>query len=378
MLASIMLASIYACRHMLAVIYACRRRSGVSSMTKFQYHDPAQLSLLGASKGGRARAEVLTAEERKAIARAAARARWAKDNAANDPEISNEPEVVSETGPDGLPYSLFPGTVRFGNIAVECHVLSDFRRVFTQREVVRVLSDGRDSGNLQRYIHRNPLFESGYLEMRMFKFRIGPTIEAFGYEAEHLVDICDRYIEAKHRGDLKPSQYKLVRQAEIVMRACAKTGIIALVDEATGFQRVRAQNALQLKLQAFIAEELQEWARLFPDEFWYELARLEGVRYSPRHRPLRWGRYIMMFVYDAVDEDVGRALREKNPNPRFLRNHHQWLKQHGREKVNNQVQRVITIMKLCSNMDEFRDKFAQVFRKVPTKLPFDDLWGMVG
>jgi hypothetical protein len=65
-------------------------------------------------------------------------------------------------------------------------------------------------------------------------------------------------------------------------RACAKIGIIALADEATGFQQFRQKQALQLKLQAFIAEDLQEWARMFPDDFWYELARLEGVRYSPR------------------------------------------------------------------------------------------------
>jgi P63C domain len=346
-----------------------------------KFSNPAQLSLLGASKGGRARAQVLTAEERKAIAKAAAQARWAKDNPnAPSPAEVETPSVepVPAIGPDGLPYSLFPGNVEFGNLQVECHVLSDFRRVFTQREVVRVLSDGRESGNLQRYVARNPLFEEGYLEARAFRFRIGPSVEALGYEAEHLIDICDRYIEAKHQGKLRsPSQDKLVRQAEIVMRACAKTGIIALVDEATGFQKVRAQHALQLKLQAFIAEELQEWARMFPDEFWYELARLEGVRYSPRHRPLRWGRYIMMFVYDAVDEDVGNALREKNPNPRFLKNHHQWLKEHGRDQVNNQIQRVITIMKLCTNMDEFREKFATVFKRAPTKLPFEDLWTAV-
>ena len=77
--------------------------------------------------------------------------------------------------------------------------------------------------------------------------------------------------------------------AEIIVRSfSAKVGIIALVDEATGYQKVREKRALQLKLQAFIAEEMQEWARMFPDEFWFELARLEGVHYSPRHRPLRW------------------------------------------------------------------------------------------
>ena len=70
-----------------------------------------------------------------------------------------------------------------------------------------------------------------------------------------------------------------------MIRATAKVGIVALIDEATGYQAVRARNALQLKLQAFIAEDMQEWARMFPQEFWLELARLEGVRYSPRSRP---------------------------------------------------------------------------------------------
>jgi hypothetical protein len=46
----------------------------------------------------------------------------------------------------------------------------------------------------------------------------------------------------------------------------------------------------------------------------------------------------MAFVYDAVDGDIGKELREINPNPRHRRNHHQWLKEFGREKVNNQIQ----------------------------------------
>lgn len=162
---------------------------------------------------------------------------------------------------------------------------------------------------------------------------------------------------------LRTSQQNLARQSEIVIRAAAKIGIIALIDEATGFQKYRAERDLQLKLQAFIADDLQEWAKMFPDEFWFELARLEGVRYSPRSRPLRWGRYIMMFVYDAVDKDVGKELRRKNPDPHFLQNHHQWLKKFGRGKVHDQIQRVVTIMKLCDDMDDFRAKFKKVFKK---------------
>jgi hypothetical protein len=187
-----------------------------------------------------------------------------------------------------------------------------------------------------------------------------------------LIEICTAYLEARELKKLLANQFSLAKQAEIVIRACAKVGIIALIDEATGYQKIRAKNALQLKLQAYIADDLQEWAIMFPEEFWLELARLEGVTYSPRNRPLRWGRYIMMFVYDAIDKDVGRELRKKNPNPHFLQNHHQWLKRYGRPKVNDHIQRVITIMKLCPTMDDFRQKFAHVFRVDPDQLMWED------
>ena len=336
-----------------------------------------EFSKLGAKKGGDARANVLTPEERSEIARRAVQARWAKEG-----KLKVAPKPVPESVPveqaltDSMPYSMFRGTLNFGGREVECHVLSDLRRVFTQREVVRVLSPaGRESGGLSAYLDKNPLINRDEVLGATFQFKVpGTQYLATGYEATVLVDICDKYLEAWERQKLKPSQKKIVDQAGIIIRSCAKIGIIALIDEATGFQEHRAKNALRVKLQAFIAEEMQEWARMFPEEFWYELARLESVRYSPRSRPLRWGRYVMMFVYDAIDKDVGNALREKNPNPHFLQNHHQWLKKFGRAKVNDQIQRVIAVMKLCNTMDDFRKKFARVFHKSGYQYDFGDIW----
>jgi hypothetical protein len=37
-----------------------------------------------------------------------------------------------------------------------------------------------------------------------------------------------------------------------------------------------------------------------------------------------------------------------------------------------QIQRVITIIKLCNNMDDFREKFARVFKKSPVQLSLFD------
>jgi hypothetical protein len=60
----------------------------------------------------------------------------------------------------------------------------------------------------------------------------------------------------------------------------------------------------------------------------------------------------MMFVYDAINPDIGQHLREINPDPHYLKNHHQWMKKFGREKVRDQIMQVLPVMKLCTNMKE--------------------------
>ncbi len=342
------------------------------------------LSSLGASKGGRARASVLSSEERKAIARNAVQARWAKEKGIllDDRQVSvslDQSAKATETISASLPIAIFQGTLSIGDAEFTCYVLDNGKRVLAQREVVRLFTK-HAKGNLGRYLEAHNLQEfvnKDAILKQTVKFTLPANrLEGDGYEALLILDICDAYLRARDEGKLHSSQVKLARQAEIITRACAKVGIIALIDEATGYQEFRKKQELQIKLQAFIAEEMQEWARMFPDEFWFELARLEGIHYSPRSRPLRWGKYIMMFVYDAIDGDVGKELRKKNPNPHFLKNHHQWLKQFGRNKVHDQIERVITIMKLCNNMDDFRDKFARVFKKSPLQMKFDDIgWG---
>lgn len=328
-----------------------------------------------AAKGGRARASVLTAEERSEIARKAVVARWRKAGKEPAPRKDEVAAAPDEPKKPELPHSMFTGSLMMGTVALECHVLSNGHRVLSQGQAVRLLTGGSDTSNLGRYLQRVPLYQSAMLDGRTEQFRVlgTPTI-ATGLDATLLIEICGMYLDAREQKLLRKSQGNLARTAEVIVRACAKVGIIALIDEATGYQEVREKNALQLKLQAFIADELHEWAKMFPDEFWYELARLEGIRYSPRNRPLRWGRYVMAFVYDAVDEDVGKELRQRNPNPRFTKNHHQWLKEFGRDKVHDQLERVIAVMKACDSMPEFRRRFEKVFAKEYQLPLFDFDW----
>jgi hypothetical protein len=43
---------------------------------------------------------------------------------------------------DQIPFSIFRGKMSLGGMDVECHVLSDERRVFARREVVRAIIGG--------------------------------------------------------------------------------------------------------------------------------------------------------------------------------------------------------------------------------------------
>jgi hypothetical protein len=65
-------------------------------------------------------------------------------------------------------------------------------------------------------------------------------------------------------------QKPVAERADILMRGLAHIGIIALVDEATGYQRDRARDALTRILEAFIAKELQPWLRTFRADFYQE------------------------------------------------------------------------------------------------------------
>ncbi len=76
-----------------------------------------------------------------------------------------------------------------------------------------------------------------------------------------------------------------------------KDWLDALIDEATGYQYERAEDALQVKLRAFIADELCDWEKAFPDELWQEFGRLTGRETPLQTRPKWWGKLVIEMIY---------------------------------------------------------------------------------
>lgn len=129
---------------------------------------------------------------------------------------------------------------------------------------------------------------------------------------------------------------------------------------------VRPVDDLQVRLAAFLRDEMREWEKTFGDEFWQELARL-ARRDDWQKRPAYFGHLVNELVYDALDPVVAKALREEKrpmaPNERL----HRWLTEFGVEKLTRHIDRVTTLAKSCTSMRELRDRVREVFSTQPAQ-----------
>lgn len=327
---------------------------------------------IGKAKGGAARAASMTPKERKAIAKKAAAARWSND-------------VRQAThGSDDHP-------LKIGDVEIPCYVLDDETRVLSQRGVIGGLgmSSGTAAGGgadrlsvflggkaVSPYVSKELLALMG----NPIKFRHSKGGKfAYGYPATVLADICDVVLSARKEGALLKHQEHIADRCELLVRGFARVGIIALVDEATGFQRDRAKDSLSRILEAFIAKELQPWLRTFPADFYQEMFRLRGMEYpnDTVQRPRYFGMLTNNIVYDRLAPGVLDELKEINPKHESGRRKHkyfQWLTTNvGYPKLREHIGSVVTIMKLSNDWHDFRAKLDRLHPPYgkPTQLSMD-------
>ena len=334
-----------------------------------------ELAKLGAAKGGVARAARIDPETRSEIARAAAEARW---------------------GTEGVRRATHDGKIVLGGITIECVVLESngrepSQRVLTQGTFLRAIGRQRSpkaGTSIGRVLDRSslpPFLSTANLqdyitdEIRQratpIEFRTKSGGRAFGYDANLLADVCDVYLDAaeddeRQKIKLTEAQRKTAAACRLLIRGFARLGIIALVDEATGYQEQRAKDELHRILEAYIAPELMPWTRMFPDEFFRDIYRLHGWAYKPgtAKRTPQVGHLINRYIYEQLPPQVLPELRRRNPvTARGYRKHKHFqflTADTGNPHLDRQITTVMTLMRISNTKQEFEDLFARAFRKV--------------
>lgn len=272
------------------------------------------------------------------------------------------------------PVAQWPGVLTIGSVELPVYVLDDGRRVISRTGATDVITGRKGGGNLESYLRVTAL--KGYIpehwSEQMIEFVL-PGVQnktVRGMAAETFLDICRAYVRALDDGALVTDRQRAIAiKAGMFLAACAKTGLVALIDEATGYQYERAEDALQFKLRLFLEEEMHKWEATFPDELWREFGRLTNWSGSINQRPKYWGKLVMELIYEYLDPDVAEWLREHNPKPQKGQNHHQWLSsQYGLRRLVEHIWMVVGLAKACQSMPELQQRMAEIYGRQPVQL----------
>jgi hypothetical protein len=257
--------------------------------------DENKKDVKGRAKGGIARKERTSAERLSEIGRLGAEAR-------------RLPKATHDSADHPL---------RIGDIEIKCYVLEDGRRVLAQRGLQNGIgmSEGGGKTGARKIVELMARLEKKGINIRGLVARANSPIRFVrptggnpgdGYEAMILPDICAVLIEAAQAGKLDSRLKHLAERAAILQHGFATVGIIALVDEATGYQEIRPQDALQAYLEKIISKELAAWVKKFPDEFYENIYKLRGWTWPG----MRKNRYSVVGLYtrDLVFERIAAGL----------------------------------------------------------------------
>jgi hypothetical protein len=324
------------------------------------------------SKAGKARSNKLSPQERSEIAASGAQARWAKAQ----PDRENLPKAI---------FGSIDRPLRIGQLEIACYVLEDERRVLTVTGMQDALNMAR-GGSMVAGLTRFELFIRGerispYVVADLAERIRSPIVfvtptgaRAYGYEATVLVELCETVLAARAAGVLQLQQRNIAQKCEVIVRGLARVGIVALVDEATGFQEVRKRDALHKILEAYIAPELMPWTRRFPPSFYEEMFRLHGWPYDPESvsRPAVVGKFTNQFVYEQLPPGVLDELRRVNPKDdqgRRRVRHHQFLTEDvGNPNLQHQITATTTLMRAADSWPAFKRLFNRAFPKSRTQI----------
>lgn len=330
----------------------------------------------GRGKGGKARAARLSPEERKAISAKGVEARK---------EMAALPSVTHGS----VDHPLVIGETKIG-----CFVLDNSMRVLTQRTLQTSIGMSEGGGSkpgeqrivtffmslAEKFKDNNDLASRSTSTAERLRdplrFKLPGGGIGFGVEATILADVCDLILEARKAKLLQKQQAKIAAQAEALVRGFARVGIIALVDEATGYQRDRAKDDLAKILEAFVAKELQPYLKTFPAEYYEGLFRLYKLPYPPEgnkgFRPAFFGHITNDVVYSRLAPELLPELKKAASKAERKAKLFQWLtKDMGHPKLKDHLISVVTILKLSQTPEQFKQNVDMIHPRYGDSMQFD-------
>ena len=284
--------------------------------------------------------------------------------------------------------SAYPGKVRIGNMEFECHVLENGERIFSSKDFLHAFGLGfepmEERKALREFLDRIK-FASVLSDQTLYRSLNNPikfkknNFTTYGYPAKLLAEICNAILFLSENKMLSVDMHikEAAKQSRKLLKSLANVGVIALIDEATGYQDYRDKHALQDILDKYLEKEYSTWAKRFPDAFYKEMFRLKNWEWKGMriNRPGIVGTYTKNIVYSRLAPGLLKELEIKNPltetGKRKVK-HHQWLTMDvGHPALAEHLAAVIALMKISSNWGQFEQRLTKVYPILGEQLYLD-------
>ncbi len=270
------------------------------------------------------------------------------------------------------------GELPVGGYSLRCYVLPDERRMISSRNFYILFGINSTQVGPSRLAS---LIDSPYLKsdkMTALRAVLAKPIRVADergvsvlcYEGTIIVDFCRALLDVRRVDGLPKWAVKYADSAEMIISSVAKVGIVALIDEATGYQARRHREALQRLLDAYFRQEYAAWSKRFPDWFYEEMFRLKGWKWeniSSTKRPFYVGKLTKDIVYARLEQGVIEQLENLNPKQesgRRKQKHHQWLSEEvGHPALDAHFYALRGLMRMHTKWDRFHHSLQLAYPK---------------
>ncbi|WP_313242093.1 P63C domain-containing protein [Stenotrophomonas sp.] len=282
--------------------------------------------------------------------------------AANTP-VSSQADVRLDVS--ALPRISHHGTVRFGTLEAAAVVLHDGRRGFLAKQFAQVLGyiEKTQGRRFDRFLAD---FAPKYM---IGKVKAGCPVLNPGHgrahfiEAEAVMEAVGNVLRAAIAGKTHKQQARQVSACVEINLALGMVGLVALIDEATGYQYHRAPDALQDLISKLIRQHASDWQRQFEPDYYSALAKVTGTAFtSGAHgRPPIWGAITRKWVYEVCfPNEVLEEMRGRQDVGEKL---HQWLTDGGVATLTKQKEAVRLLAVSSANYKDFEARCSVTFER---------------
>lgn len=193
-----------------------------------------------------------------------------------------------------------------------------------------------------------------------------------------VTDFCRLMLALRKSGKIGGAYLDYAGNCEQFMLGLADVGLAALIDEATGYDKIKRRNEYQELFKSILREEHSDWVKEFPDTFFDGIYKVYRLEKAGKNHPSFFGGIINKYIYYPLANSHGAILKKlqaKDPvvecKGRRYKLHQFLTEEVGKPLLRKHINQVEALLLISSDKAMFKHNFKKLFPQPKDQLEFD-------